>query len=38
MTTTIIRNGTIVTADLNYGADVMIVGDKITAIGRGILE
>ncbi len=31
--TTVIRNGTIVTADLTYKADVLIDGGKITAIG-----
>lgn len=36
MTTTVIRNGTIVTADLTYSADVMIENGKIAAIGRGL--
>ncbi len=34
---TIIRNGTIVTADLTFKADVLIEGGKITAIGRGLV-
>jgi dihydropyrimidinase len=34
MTTTIIKNGTVVTADLTYKADVLIEGGKITAIGE----
>ncbi|MGL4406564.1 MAG: amidohydrolase family protein, partial [Notoacmeibacter sp.] len=34
MTTTIIRNGTIVTADLTYKADVKISGGKIVEIGQ----
>ncbi len=33
MTTTTIRNGTIVTADLTYKADVKISGGKIVEIG-----
>lgn len=33
MTATIIKNGTIVTADLTYKADVKIEGGKITEIG-----
>jgi len=34
--TTVIRNGTIVTADLTYKADVLIEGGKITQIGAGL--
>ncbi|MCT4332015.1 dihydropyrimidinase [Paracoccus sp. YLB-12] len=34
---TIIRNGTIVTADLTYKADVLIEGGKIAAIGDGLV-
>ena len=33
---TVIRNGTIVTADLTYKADVLIAGGVITAIGPGL--
>ncbi len=33
---TIIRNGTIVTADLTYRADVRIEGGRITGIGQGL--
>lgn len=33
---TVIRNGTIVTADLTYKADVLIEGGRITAIGQGL--
>ena len=33
---TVIRNGTIVTADLTYKADVLIEGGKIVAIGPGL--
>ena len=33
---TIIKNGTIVTADLTYKADVRIEGGKITEIGQGL--
>ncbi len=33
MTTTVIKGGTVVTADLTYKADVAIEGGKITAIG-----
>ncbi|MDP0928348.1 dihydropyrimidinase [Paracoccus onubensis] len=33
---TVIRNGTIVTADLTYKADVLIDGGKIAAIGMGL--
>ena len=34
--TTIIKNGTIVTADLTYKADVLVEGGKIIAIGAGL--
>jgi len=34
--TTIIKNGTIVTADLTYKADVLIEDGKIAAIGQGL--
>ena len=34
--TTVIKNGTIVTADLTYKADVQIEGGKITAIGENL--
>ena len=34
---TVIRNGTIVTADLSYAADVLIEGGKIIAIGEGLV-
>ena len=37
MTTTVIRNGTIVTADLTYKADVLIEGGRITHIGQNLL-
>jgi dihydropyrimidinase len=33
---TVIRNGTIVTADLTYKADVLVEGGKIAAIGLGL--
>ena len=33
---TVIKNGTIVTADLTYKADVLIEGGKISAIGEGL--
>ncbi|MGR3552041.1 dihydropyrimidinase [Paracoccus sp. (in: a-proteobacteria)] len=33
---TVIRNGTIVTADLTYEADVLIEGGRIAAIGQGL--
>jgi len=33
---TVIKNGTIVTADLTYKADVLIEGGKIAAIGPGL--
>ena len=36
MTTTVIRNGTIVTADLTYKADVLIENGRIAAIGPGL--
>ena len=36
MTTTIIKNGTIVTADLTYRGDVLIEGGRIIAIGEGL--
>lgn len=36
MTTTAIRNGTIVTADLTYKADVLIENGRIAAIGPGL--
>jgi len=35
--TTIIKNGTIVTADLTYKADVLIEGGRIVAIGQGLV-
>ena len=34
--TTIIKNGTVVTADLTYKADVRIEGGTITEIGQGL--
>ncbi|SFR16310.1 dihydropyrimidinase [Poseidonocella sedimentorum] len=34
---TIIKNGTIVTADLTYKADVLVEGGKIVEIGQGLL-
>ena len=34
---TVIRNGTIVTADLTYKSDVLIERGKITAIGEGLM-
>ncbi|PQV58602.1 dihydropyrimidinase [Defluviimonas denitrificans] len=34
--TTVIKNGTIVTADLTYKADVLVEGGKITQIGAGL--
>ena len=37
MSTTVIRNGTIVTADLTYKADVMIENGVITAIGPNLV-
>ncbi|WP_420342752.1 dihydropyrimidinase [Paenirhodobacter sp.] len=36
MSTTVIKNGTIVTADLTYKADVLIEDGKIAAIGQGL--
>ena len=36
MTTTVIKNGTIVTHDLTYKADVLIEGGKITQIGPNL--
>lgn len=36
MTTTVIRNGTIVTADLTHRADVLIEDGRIAAIGSGL--
>ena len=36
MSTTVIKNGTIVTADLTYKADVAIEGGVITEIGQGL--
>jgi dihydropyrimidinase len=35
--TTVIRNGTIVTADLTYRADVLIEGGRITHIGQNLV-
>ncbi|PYF10337.1 dihydropyrimidinase [Rhodobacter viridis] len=35
--TTVIKNGTIVTADLTYKADVAIEGGQIIAIGQGLV-
>ena len=34
--TTVIKNGTIVTADLTYKADVLVEGGRITQIGQGL--
>jgi dihydropyrimidinase len=34
--TTVIKNGTIVTADLTYKADVLIEGGRIIEIGQGL--
>ena len=34
--TTVIKNGTIVTADLTYKADVLVDGGKIVEIGQGL--
>ncbi|MCB1400532.1 MAG: amidohydrolase family protein, partial [Rhodobacteraceae bacterium] len=34
--TTVIRNGTIVTADLSYEADVLIEDGRIVEIGKGL--
>ena len=36
MTTTTIKNGTVVTADLTYKADVQVEGGRITAIGPNL--
>ncbi len=36
MSTTMIKNGTVVTADLTYKADVRIEGGVITEIGQGL--
>ncbi|MEO1798108.1 MAG: amidohydrolase family protein, partial [Pseudomonadota bacterium] len=36
MTTTIIKNGTVVTADLTYEADVAVENGVITEIGKGL--
>ena len=36
MTTKVIKNGTIVTADLTYKADVLIEGGQIIEIGQGL--
>ncbi len=36
MASTVIKGGTIVTADLTYTADVLIEGGKIAAIGQGL--
>jgi dihydropyrimidinase len=36
MSTTVIKNGTVVTADLTYKADVLIEGGKIVEIGLGL--
>ncbi|MDP5308121.1 dihydropyrimidinase [Paracoccus spongiarum] len=33
---TVIRNGTIVTADLSYRADLLVEGGRIAAIGQGL--
>ena len=37
MSTTVIKNGTIVTADLTYKADVLIEGGRITHIGANLV-
>ncbi|MEO1454387.1 MAG: dihydropyrimidinase [Pseudomonadota bacterium] len=34
--TTVIKNGTVVTADLTYEADVLVEGGQITQIGQGL--
>ncbi|TJZ93941.1 dihydropyrimidinase [Paracoccus gahaiensis] len=34
---TVIRGGTVVTADLSYAADVLIEGGRIAAIGQGLV-
>ena len=36
MSSTVIKNGTVVTADLSYEADVKIEGGVITEIGKGL--
>jgi len=36
MTSTVIKNGTIVTHDLTYKADVLIAGGRIVEIGQGL--
>jgi len=36
MTTTVIKGGTVVTADLTYVADVLVEGGKIIEIGKGL--
>ena len=36
MSTTVIKNGTIITADLTYGADVLIEGSQIVEIGQNL--
>jgi dihydropyrimidinase len=36
MTSKIIKNGTIVTADLTYGADIRVEGGRITEIGQNL--
>jgi dihydropyrimidinase len=36
MTSKIIKNGTIVTADLTYAADIRVEGDRITEIGQNL--
>lgn len=36
MASTVIKGGTIVTADLTYSADVLIEGGKIAAVGQGL--
>ena len=36
MSTTVIKNGTVVTADLTYEADVLIENGTITEIGKGL--
>ena len=33
---TVIKNGTVVTADLSYEADVLVEGGKIVEIGKGL--
>ena len=36
MSSTVIKGGTVVTADLSYVADVLVEGGVITAIGAGL--